>query len=71
MNLPVKWRKIVYIVAVVALLASAVAAGLIVFTDLLTEDQVTEWARLVVSVFGMLAGILALVNLTPDSTPPE
>ncbi|MHB1324001.1 MAG: hypothetical protein ACYCXZ_06625 [Coriobacteriia bacterium] len=59
MSIPAKYRKAVYIGAIVVAVA-AFAAGIV------TPEQVNEGVAVASQVVALLASVLALLNLTPD-----
>lgn len=60
MNIPAKYRKAVYYVAIAAAVA-AFAAGIV------TPDDVKNGVDTASQVVALMASILALLNLTPDA----
>lgn len=59
MNIPAKYRKAVYIGAIVIAVA-AFGAGIV------TPEQVNDGVATASQVVALLASVLALLNLTPD-----
>jgi hypothetical protein len=57
--IPAKYRKTVYIVALVALSAAFVAG-------ILTPEQVDGWVDAAVKAAGIASALLAALNVTPD-----
>jgi len=59
MNIPAKYRKVIYYAAIAAAVA-AFAAGVV------TPEQVNAGVDTASQVVALLASILALLNITPD-----
>ena len=62
MNVPAKWRAVIYWVVLVATVAMGVLTGL----DLVPAEAVTKGGEVVLSIVTVIGSILALKNLTPD-----
>lgn len=64
MTIPAKYRKAVYIGAIVVAVA-AFATGII------TPEEVSAGVDTASQIVALLAGILAMLNITPDSPSGE
>lgn len=62
MNVPAKYRQVIYWVVLVATIVLGVLTGL----DLVPADAVTKGSAVVVEIVTVIGAILALKNITPD-----
>ena len=63
MNIPSKVRAAIYAIALALVVFMAVA---VVLFGWVTQEQVVRIVELATLFFGGVAGLLALVNVTPD-----
>jgi hypothetical protein len=63
MNVPAKYRQVIYWVVLVATVIMGVLTGL----DLVPADAVTKGGEAVIEIITVIGAILALRNLTADS----
>lgn len=63
MNVPAKWRTVIYWVVLVATIVVGVLSGL----GLVPEDAVVNGSKVVLEIVTVIGAILALKNITPDA----